>query len=150
MLEILFWLVFTVIAFFISGTRVFLQGQDLSVFDRSIESSMWSGEPSEQHYNSIDSIAGLLEAGNEHKDRKTQLSESRVAMDEWGASADMSGIRLENVDANGHLDNDVSDIYFSIHDLPLHHDQVILQDLSSFELLTQVLSMLHQVTSTVY
>ncbi len=100
MLEILFWLVLIVIAF-ILGTRVFLQGQDLSVFDRSIESSMWSGEPSEQHYNSIDSIAGLLEAGNEHKDRKTQLSESRVAMDEWGTSADMSGIRLENVEANG-------------------------------------------------
>ena len=100
MLEILFWLVLIVIAF-ILGTRVFLQGQDLSVFDRSIESSMGSGEPSEQHYNSIDSIAGLLEAGNENKDRKTQLLESRVAMDEWGSEADMSGIRLEDVEVNG-------------------------------------------------
>ena len=70
MLEILFWLVLIVIAF-ILGTRVFLQGQDLSVFDRSIDSSMRSGEPSEEHYNSIDSIAGLLQAGNENKDRKT-------------------------------------------------------------------------------
>ena len=100
MLEILFWLVLIVIAF-ILGTRVFLQGQDLSVFDRSIDSSMRSGEPSEQHYSSIDSIAGLLQAGNENKDRKTQLLESRVAMDEWGASADMSGIRLEDVNVNG-------------------------------------------------
>ena len=100
MLEILFWLVLIAIAF-ILGTRVFLQGQDLSVFDRSIEASMRSGEPSEQHYNSIDSIAGLLQAGNENKDRKTQLLESRVAMDEWGASADMSGIRLEDVNVNG-------------------------------------------------
>lgn len=101
MLEILFWLVFTVVAFFISGTRVFLQGQDLSVFDRSIESSMWSGEPSEQHYNSVKLIVGLVEARKKNKYRKPQLLERRISMDEWGTRADMSGIRLVDVNANG-------------------------------------------------
>ena len=100
MLEILFWLVLIVIAF-ILGTRVFLQGQDLTVFDRFIDSSMRSGEPSEQHHQSVDAIAGTFGAGEQSKDRKTQLLESRVAMDEWGASADMSDIRLQDISADG-------------------------------------------------
>ena len=101
MLEILFWLVFTVIAFFISGTRVFLQGQDLSVFDRTIESSMRSGDPSEQHHQSVDAIAGMFGTGEESKDRKAQLSESRKAMNESGDMADMTGVRLQEVVADG-------------------------------------------------
>ena len=100
MLEILSWLVLIVIAF-ILGTRVFLQGQDLSVFDRPIDSSKQRGEPSEQHYNSVELIAGLVEARNENKYRKTPLLERRIAMNEWGTRADMSGIRLEDVNANG-------------------------------------------------
>ena len=100
MLEILFWLVLIVITF-ILGTRVFLQGQDLSVFDRSIDSSMRSGDPSEQHHQSVDAIAGMFGTGEESKDRKAQLSESRKAMNESGDTADMTGVRLQEVVADG-------------------------------------------------
>ena len=100
MLEILFWLVLIVIAF-ILGTRVFLQGQDLAVFDRAIDSSMRSGDPSKQHHQSVDAIAGMFGAGEQSKDRKTQLSESRKAMDESGDLADMVGVRLQEVVVDG-------------------------------------------------
>ena len=100
MVELLVWLILVVIAFW-AFTRFYLQGEDLSRFDRSIESSMRSGEPSPQHYGSIEAISGLLKAGDGNKDRKTELADSRTAMDEMGDNADLTSMRLLQVNADG-------------------------------------------------
>ena len=100
MLELLIWLMLVLAAFW-AFTRFYLQGEDLTRYDRSIESSMRSGEPSAQHYGSIDAIAGFLEAGHGNKDRKTELADSRTAMDEMGDNADLTGVELLEITADG-------------------------------------------------
>jgi acetyl esterase/lipase len=102
MLELLIWLMLILAAFW-AFTRFYLQGEDLTRYDRSIKSSMRSGEPSKQHYVSIDAIAGFLEAGHGNKDRKTQLADSRTAMDAMGDDADLTGVELLEVKADGVL-----------------------------------------------
>ena len=46
MLELLIWLML-ILATFWAFTRFYLQGEDLTRYDRSIESSMRSGDPSQ-------------------------------------------------------------------------------------------------------
>ena len=82
-------------------TRFFLQGENLSRFDRPIESSMRTGDPSDQHHQSVDVIAGFFGSVEKSKDRKAQLLASRRAMNEAGDAADMTGVRLQEVDADG-------------------------------------------------
>ena len=100
MLQLLTWLIGIIITAW-ALTRFFLQGENLSRFDRPIESSMRTGDPSDQHHQSVDVIAGFFGSVKKSKDRKAQLLASRRAMNEAGDAADMTGVRLQEVDADG-------------------------------------------------
>mgnify|MGYP001403727861 FL=1 len=100
MLELLIWLIGIIIAVW-ALTRFFLQGEDLSRFDSPIDSTMRTGDPSDQHHQSVEAITGFFEASDQGKDRKARLLEIRKAINEAGDTADMTGIRLQEVAADG-------------------------------------------------
>lgn len=82
-------------------TRFYLAGPDLSEFDghaaRRIGDDL---EPSAEHHEVLQLLDEISSAGTEAS-RRNRLTSMRVAMDNMGNQADLSGLTVTSVDADG-------------------------------------------------
>jgi acetyl esterase/lipase len=82
-------------------TRFYLRGPDLGRYDRGAGSAIGDTlEPSAEHHEVLQLLNEISAAGTE-ANRKNRLTSMRVAMDNMGSQADLSGIEVRPVSANG-------------------------------------------------
>ena len=104
MITTLILLALTVLAFW-AVARFYLQGEDLFRYDRPWAQpvgSMENGqrEPSAEHHEVLELLKDLQSAGNTGS-RAERLTRMRAAMDAMGEGADLTGITISSVTANG-------------------------------------------------
>ncbi len=82
-------------------TRFYLIGEDLSRFDGGAVLAIGEDlEPSAEHHEVLELLAELSEAGT-NASRRNRLTAMRVAMDNMGNQADLSGIEIRPADVDG-------------------------------------------------
>jgi acetyl esterase/lipase len=104
MITVLIVLLLAVLAFW-AVARFYLQGEDLSRYDRVHAPAVGSDahgqrEPSAEHQDALDLLAQMAAAGDTGKSRG-RLQRMREAMDAMGDRADLTGITITPVTANG-------------------------------------------------
>lgn len=82
-------------------TRFYLAGPDLDEFDSHAGAGIGNDlEPSAEHHEVLQLLHEISSAGTEVS-RRNRLTSMRVAMDNMGNQADLSGVTITSVDAGG-------------------------------------------------
>jgi acetyl esterase/lipase len=90
LLLVLFWAI----------ARFYLAGSDLRAFDEPRQPPIGGGVPSPEHHRVVESLKAMFDGATGRGSRQRLLT-LRARMDELGAAADTSGVRIVPTAANG-------------------------------------------------